>query len=153
VELASIRPNEWELPLFVHILSAMTLVGALTLAAVSLGAAWSNGPPTLIRIGFRALAWVALPSWLVLRASAEWIADKEGYADLDDPPDWIDLGYSISDPTLLLLLGGTLLAYLAVRRTGRGVSPHTFDRVATVLIAITVVAYLVAIWAMTTKPA
>jgi hypothetical protein len=150
--LAAIRPNEWELPLFIHILSAMTIVGALTLAAVSLGAAWSNGSAALIRLGFRALVWVGLPSWIALRASAQWIADEEGYADLDEPPDWIDIGFMVTDPGLLLLLGGTLLANFALRRSNRGASATGFDRAATVLIAISLLAYLVAVWAMTTQP-
>ena len=33
-----------------------------------------------------------------MRVSAQWIADKEGYADLDDPPAWIDIGFIAGEP-------------------------------------------------------
>ena len=43
--IALIRPHDWTIPLLVHIFGAMLLVGALTLAAVSLIAAWRSGRP------------------------------------------------------------------------------------------------------------
>lgn len=73
--------------------------------------------------------------------------------DTDDPPSWIELGYAVSNPGLLLLIVATVLTGTGTRRTRRqagGVT--TLDRVATVLLAVSVVAYLMAIWAMTTKP-
>lgn len=150
--LAVIRPDDWNLSLLLHVAAAMVLVGVLVLAAASLAGAWNSGSPALTRLGFRSLLWAGLPSYIVLRGTAEWIADKEGI-DLDDPPAWIEIGYVVTDPGLLLLLGATVLAGAGARRTSRGTgSAVTLDRVATVLLAISIVIYLVAVWAMTTKP-
>jgi hypothetical protein len=151
--LAAIRPDAWNFPLLLHVLGATTLVGALALATASLAAAWSNGSAALTRLGFRALLWAGLPAWIVTRASAEWIRDKEGIST-DDAPDWIDLGYAISDQGFLLLVVAAILTGIGTRRAARGTgSAVTLDRVAVVLLAVSVIAYLVAVWAMTTKPA
>jgi hypothetical protein len=150
--LAAIRPDAWNFPLLLHVLGATTLVGALALATASLAAAWSNGSAALTRLGFRALLWAGLPAWIVTRASAEWIRDKEGIST-DDAPDWIDLGYAISDQGFLLLVVAAILTGIGTRRAARGTgSAVTLDRVAVVLLAVSVIAYLVAVWAMTTKP-
>ena len=64
----------WELPLFVHVLGAMLLVGALAAAATALVVAWRSGTRggelALTRFAFWALAAAALPSWLVMRVAA-----------------------------------------------------------------------------------
>ena len=150
--LASIRPDEWNFPLLVHVASAMTLVGVLVLAAASLAGAWNNGSPALTRLGFRSLLWAGLPAFIVLRGTAEWIADKEGI-DSDATPTWIDMGYMATDPGLLLLIAAVVLAGIGARRVRQGTgSPVRLNRVATVLLGISITVYLVAVWAMTTKP-
>jgi hypothetical protein len=94
-----------------------------------------------------------LPAWVVLRVSAEWIADKEGWNDVDDPPDWIGIGYIAGDAGLLLIVISGLLGWFALRRArGDGDRPGTGVRVAAVLIGLLLVLNLVALWAMTTKP-
>ena len=152
LDLAAIRPDEWELPLFVHVLAAFTLFGALTLTAVWLFSARSTGSADTLRLGLRALLFGVIPSWIVLRGSAEWISDKQGYADLDEPPSWIDIGYIATDLGMLLIIVSGILAWLAVRRTRRGGPPGGVARAAAILIALLVVVNAVAIWAMTTKP-
>lgn len=153
VILGAIRPNEWELPLFVHVLGALAFTGALALAAVYLFATWRSGSAASLRLALRSIALGVFPAFLVFRGSAEWIADKEGYADLDDPPDWIDIGYMVSDTGLLLLVIASLLGYLAMRKArAGGEGPSALVKVAAVLIALLLVMNVVAIWAMTTKP-
>lgn len=150
--LAAIRPDEWDLPLFVHVLGALALFGALTLTAVWLFSARRTGDAGTLRLGVRTLLLGVIPSWIVLRGSAEWISDKEGYADLDEPPDWIGLGYIATDLGLLLIIISGICAWLAVRRTRDGGSPGGVAQAAAILIALLVVVNAVAIWAMTTKP-
>jgi uncharacterized membrane protein len=152
--LADIRPSEWEFPLFVHVLGAMALIGSLVLAACYLVPAWRGGSAASLRAGFLTLFYAALPSFLVMRVSAEWIADKEGWADLDDPPDWIDIGYITGDAGGLFLIIALILSGIAMRRlrSAGAESVGTSVRVTTVLVSILLVAYLIAIWAMTTKP-
>lgn len=147
------RVDGADFPLLLHVLGAMLLVGALVLAASALVLAWRDGSASLVRLAYRSLLIGALPAWVVMRAAAEWVADKEGWTG-DDVPSWVDLGYSISDPGLLLLLISTVLAGLALRRAGRPEGPGGggLSRASTVFVSLLLVAYLVAIWAMTAKP-
>jgi phage shock protein PspC (stress-responsive transcriptional regulator) len=144
--LAVIRPDDWNLPLFLHILGAMVLVGGLVLAVTSLLAAWRGGEAATVRVGYRALLLAVLPGWLVMRLAAQWTLSKEGLEDAELT--WVDIGFMTSEPGLLLIIAATVLAGLAARRGGGG----TGVRIAAVLVSVMVVAYLVAVWAMTTKP-
>jgi hypothetical protein len=139
--LAAIRPDDWNVALFVHILGAMVLVGSLALAVSYV--AGDN-----LRLGFRTLLIAVIPSWIVMRVAAQWIASKEHLDDIDPPPAWVDIGYSTSEGSFLLLLIATVCAGLAARRArGGGLRTATL-----VLIGISLAAYVVAIWAMSTKP-
>jgi hypothetical protein len=150
--LASVtRPDSWDLPLFLHILGAMVSVGALSLSVLSLAGAWRTGSEALTRLGYRALLWGAVPGYVVLRGAAQWIANKEGLEDSDLA--WVNMGFSVTDAGILLLIISTVLAARAVRRSSRGEGPAVSARAATVLAAILLLAYLVTVWAMTAKPA
>jgi hypothetical protein len=140
--LAAMRPDDWNLALFVHILGAMTLVGSLALVTVALAG-------RDLRLGYRSLLLGVLPGWIVMRGGAEWIAEKEKVNDLDPVPSWVDIGYSVSDPMLLLIIIATVCSGLAVRRQQRG---GGLRGTALVLAGIMLVACAVAIWAMSTKP-
>jgi hypothetical protein len=146
IVLAIIRPDDWNLPLFLHILGAMVLVGGLVLAVTALLAAWRGGEAASVRVGYRALLLAVLPGWLVMRIAAQWTLSKEGLEDAEIT--WIDIGFMTTEPGLLLIIAATVLAGLAARRGGGG----TGVRVAAVLVSVLVVANLVAVWAMTTKP-
>jgi hypothetical protein len=151
--LAVTRPDSWDLPLFLHILGGMGVVGALTLSLLSLAAAWRTGSEAMTRLGFRALLWGAIPSFIVLRATAQWIANKEGLDDEDVDLTWLNIGFTVTDVGVLLLIIATVLSGLAVRRARRGGAGGSISaRVSTGLVSILLVAYLVAVWAMTTKP-
>ena len=144
--LAAIRPDDWNLPLFLHILGAMVLVGGLVLAASALFTAWRAGEAAALRLGYRALLLGVVPGWLVMRIAAEWVLSKEGLEDAK--LSWVDIGFSTAEPGLLLIIIATVLAGLAARRGAGG----TGVRVAAVLVSVLILAYLVAVWAMTTKP-
>jgi hypothetical protein len=104
------------------------------------------------RGAFWALLTVALPGWVVMRVGGEWIRSKEGYSGENDPS-WLGFGYFAADVGFLVLLVTVLLAGLGVRqlrRSGGGAS--ILGRVATPLATILLIVYLVAVWAMTTKP-
>ena len=140
--LAVIRPDSWGLPLFLHILGAMVLVGALVLVLIALAG-------RDVRLGYRSLLLGVVPGWIVMRGAAEWIAEKEKVNDLDPVPSWVDIGYSISDPMLLLIIIATVCAGVAARRQQTG---GALRGTALVLVGIMLVAAVVAIWAMSTKP-
>jgi uncharacterized membrane protein len=154
--LAAIRPTGWDFPLFLHVLGAMILVGGLVVAVGMQLFAWRRRDPAdaaaFSRGAFWALLTVALPGWVLMRIGGEWIRSKEGWTG-DNDPSWLGFGYLAADVGVLLLLVTVLLAGLGVRqlrRSGGGTS--ILARVATPLATILLILYLVAVWAMTTKP-
>jgi hypothetical protein len=151
--LASItRPDSWDLPLFVHILGAMILVGALALSAVSLIAAWRSGSAPLTKLGFMSLFYGAIPGYILMRGGAQWIAHKEHLEDSD--VSWIGIGFGVSDMGFILVIISLVIGGIAVRRINRGEggTPTVSARIATGLISLFLIGCLVAVWAMTTKP-
>lgn len=153
--LASItRDDSWDLPLFVHILGAMVLVGGLALSATSLIVAWRSGSAALTKLGFMSLFYGALPGYIVMRAGAQWIAHKEGLDNDDVDLTWINIGFSVSDLGFVLLIVSLVIGGIAVRRINRGEggTPSISARIAAGLVSLFLVASLVAVWAMTVKP-
>jgi hypothetical protein len=152
--LALTRPDSWDLPLFVHILGALILVGALTLSAISLIAAWRSGSAPLTKLGFMSLFYGAIPGYILMRGGAQWIAHKEGLDNDDVDLSWINIGFSVSDLGFVLLVVALVIGGITVRRINRGEdgTPSVSARVATGLVSVFLVACLVAVWAMTTKP-
>ena len=149
--LAAIRPDAWNLPLFLHVLSALVLVGAVVLVAASVAGSLRDGSAAAVRLGFRSLLLAALPAWLVMRVSAQWLASEENLDE--EAPGWVDIGFITSESTLLLLIAATVCAGVAARRAGRGADPGSgLSGAVVVLMGIALVAYLIVIWAMTTKP-
>jgi hypothetical protein len=88
-----------------------------------------------------------------MRVGAQLIVSKEHLED--SKATWIGIGFGVSDVGALLLIICLILVGLMARRAKQGtsVAGATQLRVATVLTGVLVVAYIVAIWAMTTKPA
>lgn len=135
--------------MFIHVLGAMTAVGGLLLAGTALVGAWRADDAGAMRLGFRALLWVALPAWIVMRVFAQFLLDKgidDGIYVEEDT--WVGLGYMTSEVGLLLLIIATVLAGLSARRAAGGGR----IRGAAILVGILLVFSLVAIFAMTTKP-
>ena len=145
--LATIRPDDWNLALFLHVLAAFVMVGALVTAAAYLFAARRDGSLELTRAGFRSLLIAALPAFIATRLSAQWLVSEEGLEDAELA--WLDFGFITTDVGLLVLVGATVAAGLAVRRAEgvRGVA------LAAWLLALLIVVYAVVIWMMATKPA
>ena len=87
-----------------------------------------------------------------MRGAAEWIYSKEGFSG-DNDPGWIGIGYITSDLGLLLIIISTVLAGLAARRIRTNPDgPSVMTRISMALTFILIAAYVVAVWAMTTKP-
>jgi hypothetical protein len=146
--LATIRPGDWNLPLFVHIAGAMLLVAALVVVAAAMGAAVrrDDGALELTRIAYRAMLLGVLPAYVVMRTGAEWIVSNEGVGDAS----WVGVGYTTADGGLLLVIIAAVLAWRATRRGDD--APGGAGRAVVVLAGVLLLAYAVAIWAMTTKP-
>jgi ABC-type xylose transport system permease subunit len=147
--LASIRPDSLNLPLFVHVLGAMILVGGLVTTTIAVLAARGDG--RLLRIGAMTLFFVCLPGYLVMRGGAEWIYSREHLGDLPDDPAWVGIGYATADAGGLLLLISLILAGLGVRRQRRSGGTGLL-RASLFISVLLLAAYVVAIWAMGAKP-
>ena len=147
---ATIRPDSWNLPLLLHVAGAMILVAALAISLALLVLSRRGETAGLIWLAFRTLLLGALPGFVLMRAAAEWIFDKE---NLPDDLTWTGIGFTVSDGSLVLLIVATVLCGLTVRRLRRaGGGPGALAAVATALISLTIVGYGVAVWAMTAKP-
>ena len=148
--LATMRPNDVDLALLVHVVGAMVLVGGLitTVSAAVLG--W-RGDLAALRLSSLSLFAVALPGWLVMRIGGQWVYSKEHLDDLDSDPAWVGIGYLTADLGFLVLIVALVLAGIGVRRarSGGGVS---LMKASAVLAGVLLAAYLVAVWAMGGKP-
>jgi hypothetical protein len=147
--IAAVRPDEWNFPLFVHVLGAMILVGGLLAGAGTL--AFARGEASFLRLGYWSLLAVALPGWVLMRIGAAWIYSEENWDDVPDEPGWLSTGAIIGDvggPILLasLVIGGIGVYQL---RQGRG---SGLLKATLILSLILLGAYVVAVWAMAGKP-
>ena len=147
--LAAIRPDSWNVPLFVHVLGAMILVGGLLAGAGAM--TFARGDVRLLRLGYWSLLLIALPGYLVMRVGAQWIYSESVYDDLPEDPTWIGIGFIVADAGALLVLIALILGGIGVRRLrdGRGTG---LLKAAMVLAWIVLAAALVAVWAMAGKP-
>jgi hypothetical protein len=143
--IALLRPDAWDFPLFLHVLGAVLLFGGIvSLVVISVaGLRLSESAMLLRTLAFRTTLFVVWPAYIVMRIGAQWILSREGLDD--NSPDWVGVGFVISDGGIIVLLLLTLLGWLALRR----------GRAAAIFAGLSVL-YLVALgvawWAMTAKP-
>jgi hypothetical protein len=151
--LAAVRPDSWDFAVLVHVAGAMILVGGLVTAAGAGILGWRDATGGLRRFAALTLFAVALPGWIIMRVGAEWIYSKEGWDDVPDKlqPTWLGIGNFTADVGGIVLLIALILGGIGVRqaRSGGGTA---LLRASTVLAAILVAVYVVAVWAMGGKP-
>jgi hypothetical protein len=141
--LALVRPDSWNFPLFLHVLGAVVLVGAV--AATALAASGSRDSVLLRRVAFWTLLTVVLPAWAVMRVAGQWIDSRE---DIPGDPGWLGVGFIVGDAGLVVLLVTAFFGWWSTRRHDRGWPARTV----TVLASVYLVALLVAMFAMSGKP-
>ena len=139
--IASVRPTSWDLPLFLHVAGAMTLVGALS-TALLLSFAGVRRPDAqiLARSAFLALLTTAVPAWVVMRAGAQWTYSKEHFTGPGDPA-WLGIGFAISDVGVLVLLAAVGLAYAWTRKL-KPWAPRALSGLGSLYLVLLVVAWL-----------
>jgi hypothetical protein len=149
--LATIRADDWNLPLFVHVVGAMILVGGLVTGAAAL--AFAKDHAKLLRLGFWALMLVSFPGWIIMRLGAQWIYSREGWDNVPDnlQPDWLGIGYLVADAGGLVLVITLILGGIGVRRLEAGKGSGLL-KATLVLSVLLLAAYVVAVWAMAGKP-
>jgi len=141
--LAIVRPDDWNFPLFLHVLGAIVVTGATAAAfACALSARrW----PWLRGIVLRTLLLAAFPAWILMRFAGQWIDSKE---ELTEDPGWLGVGFIVGDAGLVLLIVAAILAAVSSRRPER----RWPNGAVAVITGIYLVALLVAMFAMSGKP-
>jgi hypothetical protein len=159
--LAAIRADEVNFPLFLHVLGAMLLVGLLLAVASAIIVGWERSDPAqaaaLTRLGLQTLLYGVFPSYLLMRIGAQWTESKE-FGDLPKPAKdaiedsaWLGIGYITADLGALLILVCMILSGIGLVRMRRG-GGVGLGRAVGIIAVLLLAAYVVAVWAMTTKP-
>ena len=148
--LGAIRADSINLPLFLHVLGAMLLVGALFAIALATVIGWRRPDDAvgLTRFSLRTLLIGVFPSWLLMRIAAQWTESKGNYSDESD---WIGIGYITADAGGLLILISIVLSVLGLRRLRDG-NGLRLGRAVGVISFVLLAAFLIAVWAMSAKP-
>ena len=146
--LGAVRPDSVNLPLFLHVLGAMLLVGCLFAIGFTTVLGWrhSDRAQGLTRFGLKALLLGVLPSYVLMRVGAQWTEAEQEYPEGFDPA-WIGIGYITADLGALLVLVSVVLAAIGLRR-----GSVALGRWVGAISLLLLVAYVVAVWAMTAKP-
>jgi hypothetical protein len=146
--LALIRPESWNLPLFLHVLGATLTFGATATVAL-LGFAGLRGDPDralwLRGLGFWIALVVLVPAFIMMRGTALWILDKE-FPGGHNEPGWVGVGFIVTEPGALLVIVMVILAW-------RARSPKPRSAIAVPWLAsILLVGLAIAWFAMSAKP-
>jgi hypothetical protein len=147
--LAAIRPDDWNFPLFLHVLGAMILVGATLTGASTL--AFARGDPRLLRLGYWTLLVVGLPSYVLMWAAAHWIYSKEGLDESPIDSAWTTIGFVVAEGGAVFFVASLIVGGIGVRRLGTGKGAGLL-KATMILSLILLAAYVVAVWAMAGKP-
>ena len=147
--LATVRPDSWNFPLFVHVFGAMILVGGLLAGASTI--LYARGDVRFLRLGYWTLLAVAFPGYVVMRIGAQWIYSRSIYDDLPEDPTWIGIGFIVADLGALLTVIALILGGIGVSRLNKGGGAGLL-KAAMVIAWLVLAAALVAVWAMAGKP-
>src|SRR5438876_2952693 len=151
--LAAIRGPGQDFPVLLHIVGATVVFGALLASASSL--ALARGDVRLLRLGYFSLLLVALPGWILMRLSAEWIYRKQGWNDLPHQlkdAAWLRIGFGVADYGGILFLIALIVGGVAIRRMRNGGRGAGLLKVTMAIAVVLALAFVVAVWAMTGKP-
>ncbi|MFL5952601.1 MAG: hypothetical protein ACJ76I_00640 [Gaiellaceae bacterium] len=128
-------------PLFLHVLGAMVLFGAVLAATIASAAAWRRADVPVLR---RAALWAlvaGIPAYVVFRVAAQMIYNDEKDAFGGKDPTWIGIGLGVSDAGLLLLLVSIGVAFWW-RRSAKPVAGRILAVVSSVYLVLLAIAWL-----------
>ena len=150
--LATIRPDDENFPVFVHVLGAMILVGGLLTGASPL--AFARAKARLLRLGYFTLLFVALPGYISCGSARSGSTRSPGgttFPKKSTSPRGSSSASSSPTPGALLTLIALILGGIGVRRLRDGKGAGLLK--ATMVLALLVLAAaLIAVWAMAGKP-
>ena len=153
--LAAIRADSVNFPLFLHVLGAMLLIGTLLAIACAIVIGWRRADPleagALTRFGLWTLLAGVFPSYVLMRVGAQWTESEENLPKEVEDSAWLGIGYVTADLGAVLIIVSIVLAIIGLRRlrSGKGLG---LGRAVGIISVLLLAAYVVAVWAMTTKP-
>jgi hypothetical protein len=150
---AAIRPDDQSFALLLHLVGATVTFGALLTSATSI--ALARGDARLLRLGYFSLLLVGLPGLILLRVAGGWLYQLQNWDDLPDQfdePTWLGIGFIVADWGGLLFLLALGLGGAGIYRLRNGKGGAGLLKATMVIALILIVAYVVAVWAMTGKP-
>jgi hypothetical protein len=151
--LAAIRPDDQSFALLLHLVGATVVFGSLLASATSI--ALARGEIRLLRLGYFSLLFVGLPGLILLRLAGQWLYQLQNWDELPEQipePDWLSIGFVVADLGGLLFLLSLVLGGVGIYRLGKGKGDVGLLKVTMVISLVLIVAYVVAVWAMTGKP-
>jgi hypothetical protein len=151
--LAAFRPDEQSFALLLHLVGATVVFGALLASATSILLA--RGDTRLLRLGYFSLLLVGLPGLILLRAAGQWLYNLQKWDELPDQfdqPAWLGIGFIVADWGGLLFLISLALGGIGIYRLRQGKNATGLLNATMLISLILIVAYAVAVWAMTGKP-
>ena len=154
--VAAVRASSVNFPLFLHVFGAMLLVGALLTVAIAIIVSWRRGWTSagLTRLGLWALPIGVVPAYVLMFIGAQWTESRENIPEPAVDQTWIAIGYITAEAGAVVILIATVVAIFGLRklRSGSG-SAARLAGAAGILSVLLLAAYVVTIWAMSTKPA
>jgi hypothetical protein len=151
--LAAIRPDDQSFALLLHLVGATVVFGALLASATSL--ALARGETRLLRLGYFSLLLVGLPGLILMRLAGEWLYRLQNWDDLPEQieePAWLKVGFVVADWGGLLFLVALAVGGVGVHRLRNGKGGVGLLQVTMAISLVLVIAYVIAVWAMTGKP-
>jgi hypothetical protein len=151
--VGAIRGGSVNFPLFLHVLGAMLLVGTLLTVVLALALSWRRQWTTagLTRLGLRVLPMGVVPAYVLMRVGAQWTESRENLPEPVVDATWLEIGYITADAGAIVILVAVVLAVLGLRKLRLGGGSGLAGG-AGILSSLLVAAYLVTVWAMSTKP-
>ena len=128
-------------PLFLHVLGAMTTIGAILTVVVLSYVSWSRPDAAFLRRATLTTLLTTIPFYILHRVFAEvmYSKEKDGFGGND--PTWVGIGYITSDAGFLVLLITIGLAFWW-RRSEKPVAGRIVAVLSTVLLLMLTVAML-----------
>lgn len=151
--LAAIRPDEQSVALLLHLVGAVVVFGALLASATSILLA--RGDTRLLRLGYFSLLLVGLPGLILMRLAGQWLYNLQKWDELPEQfaqPAWLGIGFIVADWGGVLFLVSLALGGVGVYRLRHGKSATGLLNATMLISLLLIVAYAVAVWAMTGKP-
>jgi hypothetical protein len=156
--MLAIASRDWEFPLFLHVLTAMILVGTVFAVAFALVFAWQRGEGgdqvTFTRFAYKALLYGVIPAWVLMRIPAQWVFEESPWGDqgFGEEDRWIQVGLLATEGGIVTIIAATILARLSLKRLERDGSDSRFGRLAALAVIGLLLLLLAAIYTMTVKP-